>query len=97
MDSLKLFWHSLWLVCELVSSLSVEWQLRMITHEGFKVHGLHKRAYLGFEFQVAYIQKKDWVILYFIMNSKTLSVDRLLFLIGSYVFYINLIWISKFG
>ena len=25
----------------------------MITHEGFKVHGLHKRAYLGFEFQEA--------------------------------------------
>jgi hypothetical protein len=58
MDSLKLFWHSLWLVCELVSSLSVKWQLRMITHEGFKVHGLHKRACLGFEFQVAYPKKE---------------------------------------
>ena len=31
------------------------------------------------------------------MNPKTLSVDRLLFLIGSYVFYINMIKISKIG
>ena len=39
------------------------------------MHGLHKRAYLGFEFQVAYPKKN----------------------IGSNVFYMNMIRISKFG